>query len=237
MAVKKLDLSIAIITRPEDSDYLNRCLSTLPRGAEVIVLYNQPGTANTKPIFVTKNKNVTTYCCTYVDALPSFAHLRNLSVSLCKRSWILYLDSDEELIPRHDNFFENLNTHYPAHVGGLMCGVFGVQPPFEPAEPALRYNENQVRLFRNFHNFVFEGHCHEQIGWSIEERGYSLLDCSLLIEHNGYRTSKEHMAQKMLRNTKILAAQVLEESDPRRLRFFLNLLLRDGNNFYNITKE
>lgn len=232
-----MPVTACIIVCEADEARLPRCLASLPAAMDVVVLKNHHGTEDTVPTLVGSEGRVKYYECTYTDVLPSFADLRNRALPLCKREWILIIDADEELIAVDDTFFYNLTTHYPIGVAGLMCGVAGVQPPYEKDAPALRYNEPQIRIFRNMKGIGFAGRCHEQIGWSIEVAGLGIVDCSLIINHHGYKTSKLNMATKMLRNTKLLALQFAEETDPHRARFFLKLLLRDGTNYHTLTKD
>jgi hypothetical protein len=235
-----VQLSVCIIALKGNTQWINKAIGSAPRGAEVIVLWNERGevekdVTHMKDEFV-EGRTIRFYEMTYTEEYKSFAELRNLCIALASRDWILYLDADEEIVAINADFFDKFNDTYPAGIGGLMCGVYGIAPPQLPRERASRYMSDQVRVFRNHCGFYFHGHCHEQIMYSIEDRGFTVMDCSLLIHHRGYRVAAETMQAKMLRNVKLLSRQVAEETDIQKLRFQLTLLLRDGDTLQKLTE-
>lgn len=231
-SVPQLDLSICIVAHYDDAHWMPKMLSTLPRGAEVIILFNGQGDADVCEFKETKQ--ISGHTIHYYDwkwTEFDFSTARNKCIAYASRGWILWLDCDDRLlIPQHE-FFTKL-SNYPPGVGGLMCGVIGVQPPFKTGDKTLRYHSQQVRLFRNHHGFQFELLCHEQIGYSIERAGMQVPDCSLLIHHEGYQIDADAMYAKMVRNVNLLTKQ-WQLGAPNQ-RFLLELLVRDASNLLQL---
>lgn len=232
-----MNLSVCIIAIRQEWEHLKRCISTLPAGCEVIVLWNahkQGATwdvAKEKTYVDASNREITFYSLEHDEPLASFADLRNEALQHCTREWVLSIDCDERIPTDSLPFFTEILPTYGAGIGGVLCGVYGVQAPLRDVhDKALRTNNTTLRLFRNHYGFRWYGHCHEQIGWCIQDAGYSIMDSVLLIYHVGYDAGKEVLTNKMRRNIKLLSRQVAEETDAELFVQFLSLLLRDGNN-------
>lgn len=86
-----LDLSVAIITLNEEH-HLARCLQSLPKGAEIVVLDSgsRDGTVAAAARFGAR-----------VETRPfdDFAAQRNAAFALATRGWVLSIDADEEVTP------------------------------------------------------------------------------------------------------------------------------------------
>jgi hypothetical protein len=104
-----------------------------------------------------------------------------------------------------------------------------VQPTHAPDKPneVLRFNAEQLRLFRNGLGFAFEGRAHEQIVWSIQSAGFNVTHSSLLVHHQGYEVDADSMRSKMERNVRLLSADAAEATDESRFDFFVKMLARD----------
>ena len=96
-----LDLSITIITYNEERD-LPRCLASLPRGAEVIVVdsHSSDGTLAIARDYGAK---------TSVSAFVNYGEQKNKALQQATRNWVFSLDADEEMSPAlsrwlQDNF-------------------------------------------------------------------------------------------------------------------------------------
>ncbi len=88
-AEERLDLSVVIITLNEERR-LPRCLESLPRGAEIVVL-DSGSTDGTRAIAAASGARVET------RPFTDYADQKNAAVALAERGWILSIDADEAL--------------------------------------------------------------------------------------------------------------------------------------------
>lgn len=86
-----LDLSVVIIAYNEESN-IERCLKSLPAGADVVVLDSQSQD---------RTADIARALGARVSQRPftNFAEQKNAALSLAQRGWILTIDADEELSP------------------------------------------------------------------------------------------------------------------------------------------
>jgi glycosyltransferase involved in cell wall biosynthesis len=89
--MKPLDLSVAIITFNEESN-LPRCLASLPRGCEIIVV-DSASTDNTATIAEAAGARV------IQRPFTNYAEQKNFALDAASRTWVLSLDADEVLRP------------------------------------------------------------------------------------------------------------------------------------------
>lgn len=88
---KELNLSVVIITLNEER-HLERCLKSLPAGAEVIIL-DSGSTDKTKEIAHKFN------AAWWMRPFDDYARQKNAALEFATRDWILSLDADEEVSP------------------------------------------------------------------------------------------------------------------------------------------
>lgn len=231
-----INLSICIIARPDDAGWMPELMKSIPAGVEICILWNKPGECEEYDDEGTKTlPNGTTiryHRWTYTGVF-SFSEARNLCISSATRGWIMWLDADDRLLPHQHAMLANLDDTYGAGIGGLLCGVTGVNPP-SPGNPEGQvYGVPQPRIFRNGHNFRFAGRCHEQIRPAIEGAGFRVIPTNIMVHHVGYEVEAEVMIAKMLRNTKLLALQLA--NDEYDLAFTAKLLHRDLQNYLSLT--
>jgi glycosyltransferase involved in cell wall biosynthesis len=89
MTSRDPDLSITIVTLNEERN-LDRCISSLPPGAEIIVL-DSGSTDKTKAIAARHGAKV------FERAFTNYAEQHNAACALAGRGWILSIDADEEM--------------------------------------------------------------------------------------------------------------------------------------------
>jgi hypothetical protein len=225
-----LPVSVCVIAAESDAHYVTDLLRTIPNGSEVIVMWNSIG--EDEPTVHRKTqvygKTVVKYYRTCKQTLH-FANLRNECIALATRPWILWLDADDRLLIHQHRFFETLDS-YPPGIGGLVCGCVGSQPTHtgDEFEDGLRYHVPTIRLFRNAYGFQFEGAAHEQIGWSISERGFRTAPCSLIVHHVGYEVSADSLKAKLQRNVKLLSTEYVSCNDQAKLTLWSQMLARDS---------
>ena len=233
--VQPLPVSFVIIARDDDAGWMPELLKSLPPGGEVCILWNGQGEAEqyddegerTLPNGTTVKYHRWTY-----TGMFSFSEARNVSLRSATREWVMWLDADDRLLPHQHGFFRQLGTYGPG-VGGLMCGVFGINPPNAGNPEAIPYNITQCRIFRNGHGIGFEGRAHEQCTHSIEDRHLQIVPCSVQVHHVGYEVDDDVLEAKMWRNVRLLAQQ-LAHGEYRNDVFTCRMLHRDLQNLLAI---
>lgn len=225
-----IPLSVVCIAHQNDAKWISKMIASLPPGCECVVLWNKhgedPEVKHRKEQWLENGIIIRFYDTEWEEF--SFSELRNKSIDLAEREWVLWLDADDRLLTHQHEFFLRLDE-YPPGLGGLMCGCVGVQPTHSDAQPneVLRYHTESLRLFRRGYGFQFEGRAHEQIVWSIQEQGYQTAPCSLLIHHEGYEVDADAMRAKMERNVRLISAELSECTHPDKLRFWAGITNRD----------
>ncbi len=86
-----LDLSVVIIAFNEEES-IGRCLNSLPKGAEIILL-DSHSTDKTAEIALSFGAEI------HQRVFTNFSEQKNAALSLATRKWVLALDADEELSP------------------------------------------------------------------------------------------------------------------------------------------
>lgn len=233
-----LNLSICIIARPDDAGWMPELMKSIPAGVEICVLWNKPGECEEYDDEGTKTlPNGTTiryHRWTYTGVF-SFSEARNLCISSATRGWIMWLDADDRLLPHQHAMLANLDDTYGHGIGGLMCGVTGVNPPTPGNPEGQVYGVPQLRIFRNNHGFKFTGRCHEQIRPAVEEAGFRILPCAVIVHHVGYEVEQDVMVEKMRRNTKLLALQYANGEFQEE--YTIRILHRDLQNLLALTNQ
>lgn len=112
-----------------------------------------------------------------------FDEARNISIKAAKYDWILWLDSDEELL-LPINLYKYLRPNYYSGYS-IKQHHFSARPPgaFKPDLP--------VRLFRNNKSIKFFGVCHEHPEVGLNKGvGESTVLSDVEIAHDGYMTEE-----------------------------------------------
>jgi len=212
---------------------VTKMLPTLPTGVEICVVFNERGEKDsfklTKDETLPNGTVVRFAEATWVEF--SFSTMRNLSLTMARREWLLWMDADKLFSMGQWSVLENL-VNVPAGCGALMVTVAGMQPSLYEGDEPKYFAVPQPRIMRNNTAFRFEGYCHEQIMWSVQRAGYATHQTPIVIAHTGYVVDKETMLGKMERNVALLVKQV-NEWDSEDL-FFSTLLQRDLTNLLSL---
>jgi len=219
-------LSVAVITRKEDTEHLLRMIDSLPSGVEVAIVSTEKvnraedeGYFPSEEFEIVNDRLIKTAVWRYRKF--SFAKARNHSIELCSSEWIIWMDSDDVLLHTHKAEFLSV-VNLPAGVGGVEMNVCGYQPPYKEGERGAQYCIPHLRAFRKSSGALFGGFVHEQIAPQIIERQYKIVQSSILIAHLGYVCTVEEMTNKIERNVELLIAQ-LAFSDYSR-EYYLTML-------------
>lgn len=230
-------VSFVCIAAETDAHYVMNMLKTIPAKSEVVILWNKRGddgsVVHRKDVDFA-NGTVVKYYQTEWQELD-FAALRNTAIALASREWIMWMDADDRLLTHQHGFFLGKLLEYPPGVGGLTCGCVGMQPLPQTSngpQEVVRYHEPHIRLFRNGYGFHFEGRAHEQIGWSVQEQAFMIVQCSLLVHHVGYETDADTMHAKLDRNLAGVTAEYLNAKDPERKKLWAKLMRREASQLH-----
>lgn len=233
-----MNLSICIIARKEDAGWMPELMKSLPHGVEICILWNEPGESEDFIDEGTKELDTGTVIHYHKWIYPgvfNFSTARNLCIGSATRGWIMWLDADDRLLPHQHGILSTLDTTYGPGIGGLMCGVTGVNPPTPGNPEGQVYGVPQLRIFRNHHGLKFTGRCHEQVRPSIEEAGFRILPCPVIVHHVGYEVDHDVMIEKMRRNTKLLALQYANGEFQED--YTIRILHRDLQNLLALTHQ
>lgn len=219
----KIDLSVVIITKNEESN-LERCLSSLPQGAEVIVLDSGSvdGTLDIAKRFQCKvdHRN-----------FDHYSNQKNAAIEMATRSWILSIDADEELTADLVDEIEKVIKSPQAAQGyrlpRRLC-FMGKQMRF-----GKNTNDFPIRLFRRSGN-RFKGEIHEVV--QVVDNQLSSLSNGFIL-HYSYKDTEDYLKRLNL-YTSLVAKQYYEKgkSSPSPvvvvsrfvLEFILTYVLRLG---------
>jgi hypothetical protein len=212
---KYAPLSVYVITRKQDFEYLPDMIASLPEGIELNIVETKHG-ADCEAATMTHEDTVNgrlvrTWEWTY--SKWDFASARNAAMATCTREWCLWMDSDDRFLAIYHNDLINIIAEAGAGVGGFMMGCVGYQPPYKANERGAYYHTPHLRLHRNEARLKWRGYAHEQIDTSIQDAGYSISESAILISHVGYVTDVKALTAKMGRNVMLLCRQIAEDHE------------------------
>jgi glycosyltransferase involved in cell wall biosynthesis/2-polyprenyl-3-methyl-5-hydroxy-6-metoxy-1,4-benzoquinol methylase len=219
-------ISVTILTRNSE-DYLIKCLKSIEKLADEIIIVDTGSTDSTKEIAKRFTDKIYDYKWEEEDGLGDFSAARNFAVSKSTGDWILWIDSDEYLMN-------------PEQLGAYTrCEHFD---NFCIKQHQMLLVEDQTadqwpnRLFRNNGVHKFYGAIHEFPRLSDNE-GHSELCINLPnveIIHFGYLDAEYNRTAKVKRNHELLLKSV--KKSPNRIDNFY-YLIRDMMFFYQNTKD
>ena len=208
-------LSACMIVGGQQEGLLHRCLKSIDNISDEIIISDTGMTDICREIIKHYPK------VRIINNAPNpleygFAEARNFSIKEAKGDWILWIDSDEELL-LSENIYKYLrNNHYNGY--SIRQHHFSAQPPnvFKPDLP--------VRLFRNGKGIKFFGYVHEHPEIELNKSvGFSTIMSDVDIAHDGYLT-EEGRRKRFNRNYKLLLID-RERNPDRELGKFL--IMRD----------
>lgn len=188
-------LSVCMIVKDGEVGLL-KLLPEIKNSVDEIILVNTGSNDNTKQIAIDNGAKVYDYIWN-----NDFAKARNESLKYATKDFIMFLD-DDDFIKRDDLFviksFLGKNKN---------CGVY------LRLLDHLTNNEitesTQLRIFPNYIGAEFRGKIHEQVSYSLQEKGVKLVFCNATVNHYGYE-KEEDIGKKLIRNFEALKEQVKE---------------------------
>lgn len=231
--VPSFPVSFCIIVSPKDTETLQRTIASLPKNAEICVLLNKPGDASTitpESSSYEDGRLLRWQQWTFERERFSFAEARNLCGRMATKDWIFWVDADEFLCEaQHDGIRFAAESH-GGGVGGFRAGQAAMSRfPKMVGEAENEYiNMRQLRMYRNGCGFWWEGYAHEQIEPSIHAGGYTVVDTSIIVVHNGYSVDDATLTAKLERNSTLIGRWIADNNAGHPLAtFYKGLLCRD----------
>ena len=211
------DFSFACITCQQDAHYLEDMIASLPKGVELVIVNTIPCKDDEEESIVLRFDGETdgrhTRVADYHYKRWRFDKARNVSIDLCQREWVMWIDSDDRLVPSYHDQLLSITQGVSACVGGVTMGCFGFQPPYEEGKRGAYYATPHLRIFRRSIGAKFRGIVHEQIDAQITEAGFVVVESDVPIIHIGYVTDTKTLLGKMRRNVSLLCQQIATDPD------------------------
>ena len=203
-------LSVCMIVKNEERN-LPRLLSSIRDLADEVIVVDTGSTDATVEIAESHGAKVSRFA--WCD---DFSAARNESLKRATKDYILWLDGDDE-VPRKEHL--KIKEHAKKHFGSAVYLKLRNTHSTEETEAI------QLRMFPNHRGVRFAGRVHEQVFFSLHEKGIPFTGCDGTILHHGYE-SNEDTAGKLMRNRAIHEKEL--EEDPGNLftHFFLARTLR-----------
>ncbi len=214
----RLPISACFIIRNE-GQFLQTCLASIAGLVDELIVCDTGSTDGSVSIAEGFGARVEPF--TWMD---DFSAARNYCLSLARCPWILVLDGDESVEHSHRDVLSGLvagdavayyvnRRHYISEFS--PGGVLPLKEPFPPLSiAALGYTQTRdVRLFRNWRGFHYEGQVHESIETSIWAQGGTIEESSVIVHHYGGLKSSLIQAEKKQLYTKLGALKARDRPD------------------------
>jgi len=226
-------VSFCIIAREQDFGHLQQCMASLPESAQVCILLNAPGNADEDtitPVDVAyhEGRTVRSRKWTYPKDKFSFATARNYAGQMATCDWIFWIDCDELLAyAQHDGIRYAAFGHGPG-VGGFYAAQSSMTRYDQMTGGQCEYIAiKQLRMYRNHPALKWEGHAHEQIAQSVHDAGYSIVDTSIVVIHNGYSLDDGTLKRKLERNAALIGRWLGEFPTHTLRRYYEDVYCRE----------
>lgn len=170
-------LSLCMIVRNESKN-LARCLDSLQRVVNEIVIVDTGSQDNTKEIALSYGAMVFDY-----EWHDDFAAARNYAIIHASGEWILSIDADEEVF-----LYEDLQSFLREQVPSILCSTFYLYQAGADSNK-LEKGGYYFRIFRRDSNLHFKGMLHEQLFYknqSLTRQEVTFFNEKMgFIKHNG----------------------------------------------------
>jgi glycosyltransferase involved in cell wall biosynthesis len=198
-------LSVCMIVKNEAKN-LPRLLNSIKGLADEVIIVDTGSTDNT--VEIAQRHDAKTY---YFEWCDDFSAARNESLKYAVKDYILWLDGDDEIEQaEHRKIKEHIKKHFGS----------AIYLKLKNAHATEETEATQLRMFPNHKGIKFSGRVHEQIFFSIQEKGIPFSTCYGTVIHHGYEESGEAI-EKLNRNKKIQEKELLENPDNIYTYFYL----------------
>lgn len=205
-------ISACLIVKNE-CENLDICLRSLTGFVDEIVVVDTGSSDNT--IEIAKKYTNKIFNFEWVD---DFSAARNYSISKASSEFILIIDADEKL--ENGEILKEFLSNQDSSFGAWLVNLYSYT---HKNDTEFKYTTQLLRLFKNDNDFKFEGIIHEQILYSILQKGVRVGNSDIYITHRGYDLDESKMKTKQERNLKLLEKHIA-------------LIPNDGYNLFNLAK-
>lgn len=223
------DLTVITIWNDEEYKMHLNMLNSLPSGIEIVSIHCIPsdssmvhlnGIQNIEDrILENKSRMITADWLYYKregDFIGdfNFRDPQNEAIKLATNSWILKLDSDEEITITQDklDFLSGRLFNKPEiGVGGYRLPIISYQISSDTPYPWYRVDSGSIRLFRNIEGIEYNWMVHEQPTEKLIQLGYKVSNLPITITHSGYMGEASVIDKKLKRNYTLILRQMEEK--------------------------
>ena len=221
-----INLSVAIITLNEQEN-LVRCLSSLPRGCEILVVDSG---SEDKTVQIAEGFGAKVFTRKFDD----FSSQKNFAIEKCKRKWVLSIDADEELNQELKSFIED---EFDTEKVDKAC--FRIRRNLVFNHKLMRFgktNDRPIRLFPN--SLRFKNAIHEEV--DTDQLEVRKIPGSII--HYSYKDHSDYFRRFNSYTSKIAENHFMRGKKPNLLvhvirpffefisRYFFRLGFLDGRN-------
>ena len=231
-----------IATKQDFSDHAMFMMRSLPEDAQICVLLNREGATESITDLKVQDcpkRTIRSKEWIYEPNTFSFSKARNLCHELTTKEWVFWIDCDEVLAHvQHEGIKRAVEIH-GGGVGGFIAGQASMSyfDKLLGAEEATYSNISQLRLYRANCGFEWEGHAHEQIVPSIRKRGYTIVDTTITVIHNGYSGDADVLHSKLERNVTLIGRWLAENEGHDLYKFYREIYVRDAHGLLTLEKQ
>ena len=150
----KPSVSLCMIVKNEE-EYLDRCLNSVQRLVDEIIIVDTGSTDRTKEICRKHSAKIFDFVWT-----ESFAEARNFGINKAEGEWIFWIDADEEVTLKDAEKFRNALESEKKDI--FLIPLINYYGTF-PADINKAYLYTSQRLFRNYKGVKFIGNIHEHL--------------------------------------------------------------------------
>jgi glycosyltransferase involved in cell wall biosynthesis len=182
-------ISLCMITRDEER-FLEQCLSNINSLVNEIIVVDTGSKDNT--ITIAQKYGARVFSFAWEE---DFSRARNFSIQNAQSDWILVLDADEMISPRHYEALREVLKNGDCdgysfiirnYTNTLTCNWRPGTSEWGEGEGFSGFNEShQIRLFKNSNNIRFKGIINEVIGY-VDKGALQNKETGLPIHHHRY---------------------------------------------------
>ncbi len=195
-------LSACVIARDE-ADRIARCVASLARAVDEVVVYDTGSTDATAALAAAAGARVVT------GSWPGgFAEARNAATAHCRGEWVLSIDADEQLVCPDPAALRDRLRSTPAGVLALQVSIHNLTG----SGRGSGYRHTADRVFRR-RACRWKGRLHEQLV-SAADGGFPPVQAlnEARLDHDGYLHELELDRGKAARNLELARAEVEDPS-------------------------
>lgn len=202
---RHLDLSIIMIVYNEESN-LERCLTSLPPNAELIVVDSN---SSDRTVEIARRFNADVYS----KSFTNYAEQKNYALGKAKKSWVLSIDADERCSEELKGWLSShclKNRHKDQE---LQPGLYQLTRRLVFMGRKMKFggcNDYPLRLFPNHKNITFIGSIHE----SLAPKNLPIKRAPGYLDHFSYQNWEDYLS-KLNRYTSLIAKKKFNPKSPK----------------------